>query len=34
MFKWLAESGDWRAEFEGVMGTMPVVVVEEEREAI
>jgi hypothetical protein len=27
------ETGDGRAEFEGVVRTMPVVVVEEEREA-
>jgi hypothetical protein len=29
----LAESRDWGAEFEGVVRTMPVVIVEEEREA-
>jgi len=28
--QWLAESGDWGAEFEGVVRTMPVVVVEED----
>jgi hypothetical protein len=31
--QWEAESGDGGAEFEGVMRAMPVVVVEEEREA-
>ena len=31
--QWEAESGDGRAEFAGVMRTMPVVVVKEEREA-
>ena len=30
----LAESGDWGAEFEGVMGTMPVVVVKEDGEML
>jgi hypothetical protein len=32
--QWLAESGDWGAEFEGVVRTMPVVVVEEDGEAL
>jgi hypothetical protein len=32
--QWEVESGDGSAEFEGVVRAVPVVVVEEEREAL